>query len=823
MRKNSRLKLVSPLLAVLVVMAASAFSDAQVTANDPGTNDPVGAPASYITLRDDELALATYVKSPRAVGGSIEFDTYPGDLSNPGAFFSTPVLTSKKVASAGSDNSDVAGRIFLQDKEDLVNVGRSATVANAVRVRFKRGEGYILPNLHKPLDDAPDQISAAAGDLDKIPDANGANHDELVVAYPDNNGQVNVAVLNYTAPPAIGTCGKQPAGSCPKYVTKFVMPSKINLDSIPAQFPINGDQRGFKVSEVLALAIGDFDGDGQNEIALATFDPVNRNSVNVAMLRYVHPTLSAMPTLQLLTQKTLVDLGTDSPSNLLPTISLAAGNFEGTGRADLVVAYRYIQQSLDAAVSAGTSRQVHTKAAFTEDWLIGNGLQIYSFDGNLNPTQRGFNDSADTTSLIPQDLLTPGRILCLPGLINYDPGNGFNLYRRGVVVLHNDVQPADGDAGAFLRVDSYTLNTDPDDPKSLDFTQLGGTATLRNIGVGASWAATLGAFGVNGDITNPVWSLAVAQLRTAEKPNPNQETVSVFQNIDKQGFGTDPVAQTSVDSQCASVCDSTTQNQLRPAIQAYDYLGRTVLLGAPVKLTVPKLITTDFMLQDPPKHAYWDEAAKNIVVVSRNSGTNVSLTNKEGKTYSGKSTDMSASSVGGSVSETASLSVMANVLGLFQTKFSAEETAKATYNYDQNQASYNSTYTTRTVTETGKTDTDDFISGRYQKLTIWRYRVLGATGQDSAGKSLNLYYDVVFPGPPLAFTGAGRSFDFYQPIHEPGNILSYPAPSNDTFSPADLGSFGICPAGAKDCKPADATVMNGPMIGNIVQSLGGAS
>src|SRR5262249_44856033 len=55
--------------------------------------------------------------------------------------------------------------------------------------------------------------------------------------------------------------------------------------------------------------------------------------------------------------------------------------------------------------------------------------------------------------------------------------------------------------------------------------------------------------------------------------------------------------------------------------------------------------------------------------------------------------------------------------------------------------------------------------------------------------------------------------DWYQPIHEPGNILSYPASADETFSPADMGTYEIpCPAGATDCNPNGTKTMTGPMI-----------
>jgi hypothetical protein len=54
----------------MIVMGVFAFSGAQEQRNNPGHTDPVGPPSSYITLRNDNLALS-YVS-----GGDNVFDTY---------------------------------------------------------------------------------------------------------------------------------------------------------------------------------------------------------------------------------------------------------------------------------------------------------------------------------------------------------------------------------------------------------------------------------------------------------------------------------------------------------------------------------------------------------------------------------------------------------------------------------------------------------------------------------------------------------------------------------------------------------------------------
>src|SRR5690348_5990988 len=111
------------------------------TGERPGSKRSGGTTSKLHFLRNDNLAVSRYVGTkPGSVasktpGGSIQFDTYEADLSNPDALFGNG-LKSKKVASGGSDNSvSVAGHILSQKIEHLVNVGRSAKAANAVRIR----------------------------------------------------------------------------------------------------------------------------------------------------------------------------------------------------------------------------------------------------------------------------------------------------------------------------------------------------------------------------------------------------------------------------------------------------------------------------------------------------------------------------------------------------------------------------------------------------------------------------------------------------------------------------------------------------------------
>ena len=112
------------------------------------------------------------------------------------------------------------------------------------------------------------------------------------------------------------------------------------------------------------------------------------------------------------------------------------------------------------------------------------------------------------------------------------------------------------------------------------------------------------------------------------------------------------------------------------------------------------------------------------------------------------------------------------------------------------------------------------ITGRVQTFDVWRYRVLGVpsviaqTENPPKEFQANAFYDVVLPGPAMKFSAGGLDLDWYQPLHENGNILSYPAPSAGTFDPIDLGTFKIpCPYTDKSKCNADGTLTESePMI-----------
>ena len=168
------------------------------------------------------------------------------------------------------------------------------------------GERHILV-LELASYERSSQHQASVGDLPKIPHREGVNHDEVAIAYGSKTGELKLAVLNYSGP----------SSAAPLYVTQMTVPA-TTFDA-----PIHG----------VSVAIGDFDGDGQNEIAVAT----QRAGIVIRLFRYVHKLRTDTPALS------LVSSIEESGAGGISSISLAAGNFYGSinSQAQLILAWSY--------------------------------------------------------------------------------------------------------------------------------------------------------------------------------------------------------------------------------------------------------------------------------------------------------------------------------------------------------------------------------------------------------------------------------------------------------------------------------------------------
>jgi hypothetical protein len=240
----------------------------------------------------------------------------------------------------------------------------------------------------------------------------------------------------------------------------------------------------------------------------------------------------------------------------------------------------------------------------------------------------------------------------------------------------------------------------------------------------------------------------------------------------------------------------------RLPVVAYDLQGKSLYLGAPAHMTVTGTARTDVILQEPPKHAYWDEISKSVVNLTRHDTNNVHLYNGTTSSFATGDTDEASRNTGGSFAISAGATVgykTSFFIGEASTEAKVDVTVAGSYDYNQHESQYNSEYKTRTISSRSSTDHDDYLSGEVETFDMWRYRAYGA----SPSGETNTFYELVFPGPKVPFAGGGLNFDWYQPVHENGNILSYPSalgkPGNP-FIPTDLGTITL-PDGKQPQEP----------------------
>src|SRR5262245_66218038 len=217
-----------------------------------------------------------------------------------------------------------AGHILAPDKDQVVYARR--TGVNDIAVAFL---GYSdstttvspladrLPGLNAEL------LDIAVGNLDKSTDTVGNNHDEVVLCWANAASDIQVTVLDYTS------TYTPSAPVRPLAKTTAATTHRLDRGSVAA-IKENALQ---PVSSLLSCTIGDFDGDGQNEIAVVGFD--NARSLWVSTFRYKTDRGQRS-----LAQVSTAALAPD-PSNLwfAGSVDVAAGDFNGDGNDDLVISY----------------------------------------------------------------------------------------------------------------------------------------------------------------------------------------------------------------------------------------------------------------------------------------------------------------------------------------------------------------------------------------------------------------------------------------------------------------------------------------------------
>jgi hypothetical protein len=805
----------------LAALAWALGTSAPTMAQTGLTEDPAG---DYQIWRDDEIFLP-FPGTGQLQSASYEYN--PADKT-----LSTALPYCNPTATAGSQIAAAAGRIMSPYSDQVVVAYPGA--GNNLEVRFADacnlantavntgptvlvGTSSGMPALAVPMDTSlPWWLDVATGDLDKYPDADLNYRDEVVVAYATAGADSDhatpvVAVLDYTANASMPT------------VTWLKVEDSIDIsDAI--------DSLGMPHMAVplipLSVVTGDFDGDTRKEIAVAYQKRLN--AVGVALFSYttsksdveITHTLEAVSPLQF-SRTPVADLSPEL--GYQGTIDAAAGDFDGDGKDELAV----------AAVQWGQLEHNGMPR-------IAVDLKTFKADEALKMIQVSaaipYEDSSEGEMFVSRAQIAAGLFKYVP---NNDPTvEDFDLNRRQLALTTM------GSSGAVdLRILVYDANLTPTLPGATE-----GYASHQRIPASGSppgrlnfWLAAGGFNGLRSSdsAADMVWSLAFTTWAN------NGQVLYLYQpNPSTGALPTTPFTKT-----LSAIKNPSPLTSVAPVV-AYDYgmqptgvqtpgvlYGDSQYLGAPVYFRIDGIPMVDYILQEPPKHVYWkitepDGDCKQQYAVCNVSAQDAFTLGKTDTATIGMTSDYHDTYDNSwGLSETATIGFAYKPMPLLPPKAEGSFTESFGYDFAEHHDDYNKNQTQRTLTLTHAATRDDAIGYRVQSIDVWRYPVFGVNAEDPNGNEMpNAFLDITAPTPneDKSLTGGIDALDWYQPVHENNNILSYPKPAygttpeEDFYEPADMGSFQIpcTDTTGKTCDhdaqghPLSSKTIEGPLLKN---------
>ena len=233
--------------------------------------------------------------------------------------------------------------------------------------------------------------------------------------------------------------------------------------------------------------------------------------------------------------------------------------------------------------------------------------------------------------------------------------------------------------------------------------------------------------------------------------------------------------------------------------------GESIYLGAPVHFIIDHLVNTDFVLQEPPKHAFYD----NRPQITINGFYNP--TRPTARSSPSRATTRPTSRSRPASTPPAKLRLVRLVhrrISDGQRQAAPSRPGSATSTRSKRPLTSprrSATTTTRIKTTTTRTtasaphaDRADRPRrqplGRLQTFDVWRYRVYGVSVTDARSAGQRLLARWCSPARHCPSTAAASTSTGIV-LYENGNILSYPPPSTGAFTPSDLGAYKVpCPA-----------------------------
>jgi len=230
-------------------------------------------------------------------------------------------------------------------------------------------------------------------------------------------------------------------------------------------------------------------------------------------------------------------------------------------------------------------------------------------------------------------------------------------------------------------------------------------------------------------------------------------------------------------------------------VSATDNDGDTYRLGTPAHIVFDSLISLDYVLQEPPKHVDYlpvdpddPEGDWEMVNISAWSDFVVELEDEQEQTVETETENTSSMDIGKSETTDMGASFSVGFGDIFGAEVDTDVKNKVSTDYKSEESHYNSHYGSRSVSYSNQTNIDDNLHAKMHTIDVWRYPIYGVmTDDDKHGVQ-----EIALPGPEVIIAGGGKDHgDWYQPPHQNRNILSYPhfIAEKTSYSPDDLGSF----------------------------------
>ena len=496
-------------------------------------------------------------------------------------------------------------------------------------------------------------------------------------------------------------------------------------------------------------------------------------------------------------------------------VELTTGDFDGDGGLELAVLHQTYQTYFTITIPGGGGTFTSATAGVTLSIVQWTGAaktpwqKVFTNEGDSQQDgtliTNAWDDGAAATPLFYQDMHLAA------GLFKFDPQLGYSLNRRQLAVAWPMHATSAIAQRTFLQLELWDLAS-PNSPGATPPSQwtltrydssTGGRASLCYGGsqqsyasfglVAGNWA------GVKADPASPLWGVGIAyegQVGQGSAPLVTTQLYRVDQNIDP-ATANGPLtlaATTTIPKLDTGGCGTSGRVEL----QSLDLDGDSIQLGPPMHSVVALPQVYDWILQEPPQHLdYFPNGG--LVNVSRNPTFNVGYSDAQARAFAETTGTSSDWTVGTSVKANATLGVDGDYL-IAKANLSASVTNQFNYDYDNNQKDYTANSDTYTSTLSTQTAGGDSLRFRGKQFDIWRYPAYGVAS--STPGQPYAYYELMLPRtndtPYQTMDDLAAQTYGYQPIHENGNILSYPAVgAGDAFAPADSGQW-LLPA---DIKP----------------------